>query len=85
MHANGGTRIDNVLMSNDASRTFGVQGEVNDPAHLRVLVATTEAMNTSLDQSSERVASQQSAQQVASHERDLQIEQSQVTARSMNA
>ncbi len=85
MHANGGTRIDNVLMSNDASRTFGVQGEVNDPAHLRVSVATTEAMNTSLDQSSERVASQQAAQQVASQERDLQIEQSQVAARSMNA
>ncbi|PKH70362.1 lipase [Stenotrophomonas sp. Betaine-02u-21] len=85
MHANGGTRIDNVLMSNDASRTFGVQGEVNDPAHLRVSVETTEAMNTSLDQSSERVASQQAAQQVASQERDLQIEQSQVTARSMNA
>lgn len=85
MHANGGTRIDNVLMSSDASRTFGVQGEVNDPAHLRVSVATTEAMNTPLDQSSERVASQQAAQQVASQERDLQIEQSQVAARSMNA
>ena len=85
MHANGGTRIDNVLMSNDASRTFGVQGEVNDPAHLRVSVATTEAMNTSLDQSSERVASHQAPQQVASQERDLQIEQSQVAARSMNA
>ncbi len=85
MHANGGTRIDNVLMSSDASRTFGVQGEVNDPAHLRVSVATTEAMNTSLDQSSERVASQQVAQQVASQERDVQIEQSQAAARSMNA
>ncbi|WP_312681414.1 XVIPCD domain-containing protein [Stenotrophomonas chelatiphaga] len=85
MHANGGTRIDNVLMSSDASRTFGVQGEVNDPAHLRVSVATTEAMNTSLDQSSERVASQQAAQQVASQERDMQIEQSQAAARSMNA
>ncbi|MDR6094653.1 XVIPCD domain-containing protein [Stenotrophomonas sp. SORGH_AS_0321] len=85
MHANGGTRIDNVLMSSDASRTFGVQGEVNDPAHLRVSVATTEAMNTSLDQSSERVASQQAAQQVASQDRDIQIEQSQAAARSMNA
>jgi len=85
MHANGGTRIDNVLMSSDASRTFGVQGEVNDPAHLRVSVATTEAMNTSLDQSSERLASQQAAQQVASQERDMQIEQSQAAARSMNA
>lgn len=85
MHANGGTRIDNVLMSNDASRTFGVQGEVNDPAHLRVSVATTEAMNIPLDQSSERVASQQAAQQVASQDRDMQIEQSQAAARSMNA
>ena len=86
MHANGGTRIDSVLMSSDASRTFGVQGQANDPAHLRVSVATTEAMNIPLDQSSERVASQQAIQQLAAQDRDQQIEQIQSTAaRSMNA
>ena len=85
MHANGGTRIDNVLMSNDASRTFGVQGDANDPAHLRVSVATTEAMNTSLEQSSQRVASQQASQQVAAQERDMQQEQTQAAVRSMHA
>ena len=85
MHANGGTRIDNVLMSNDASRTFGVQGDASDPAHLRVSVATTEAMNTSLEQSSHRAAAQQASQQVAAQERDMQQEQTQAAVRSMHA
>ena len=68
-----------------ASRSGPAPDAPAGAAHLRVSVATTEAMNTSLDQSSERVASQQSAQQVASQDRDLQIEQTQVAARSMNA
>ncbi|MFI8716599.1 XVIPCD domain-containing protein [Stenotrophomonas sp. NPDC077464] len=52
MHAAGGSRIDAVLMSNDAERTFAVQGRVDDPAHLRVAVDTVPAMNTPLEQSS---------------------------------
>jgi hypothetical protein len=56
VHAAGGSRVDHVLMSNDASRTFGVQGKLDDPAHLRVSVDTVDAMATSLQQSTQRVA-----------------------------
>ncbi|MBD8698186.1 XVIPCD domain-containing protein, partial [Stenotrophomonas sp. CFBP 13718] len=83
MHANGGTRIDNVLMSSDASRTFGVQGQANDPAHLRVSVATTEAMQVPLEQSSERV--QQAATQRMGQEQELQLAQQQNATRQMHA
>ncbi len=55
MHAAGGQRIDLVRMSEDASRTFAVQGKVDDPAHLRVSVDTTVAINTGLEQSSRAV------------------------------
>ncbi len=83
MHANGGTRIDNVLMSSDASRTFGVQGQANDPAHLRVSVATTEAMQVPLEQSSERV--QHAATQRMGQEQELQLAQQQNATRQMHA
>lgn len=65
MHAAGGQRIDNVLLSTDASRTFAVQGNANDPAHLRVAVETTAAMQTPLAQSSQQLLAQ--TQQGASH------------------
>ena len=58
MHAAGGQRIDNVLLSNDASRTFAVQGSPNDPAHLRVAVDTTVAMQTPLAESSQQLLAQ---------------------------
>jgi len=83
MHANGGTRIDSVLMSSDASRTFGVQGQPNDPAHLRVSVATTEAMQVPLEQSSERV--QLAASQRMGQEQERQLSQQQDSARQMHA
>ena len=83
MHANGGTRIDSVLMSSDASRTFGVQGQANDPAHLRVSVATTEAMQVPLEQSSERV--QLAASQRTGQEQERQVAQQQDSARQMHA
>lgn len=83
MHANGGTRIDSVLMSNDASRTFGVQGDANDPAHLRVSVATTEAMQVPLEQSSERM--EQAAARRSEQEHDMQLAQEQSAVRQMHA
>lgn len=58
MHAAGGQRIDAVLLSNDASRTFAVQGNPNDPAHLRVAVETTAAMHTPLAESSQQLLAQ---------------------------
>ena len=56
VHAAGGSRVDHVLMSADASRTFGVQGRLDDPSHLRVSVDTLGAMATPLQQSTQRVA-----------------------------
>lgn len=82
MHAVGGTRIDAVVMSPDAARTFAVQGQLDDPGHLRVAVATVPAMNTPLEQSSRELqaaASQQADQQ------NRQLEEVQTAARSMSA
>jgi hypothetical protein len=67
VHAAGGSRIDHVVMSQDASRTFGVQGRLDDPAQLRVSVDTMGAMATSLPQSTQRIAdidAEQSRKQV---------------------
>ena len=80
MHAAGGKRIDHVLMSNDASNTFAVQGKIDDPAHLRVTVGTMLAMSTPLEQSSRKVE-----EQAASHrqEQDRNQEQVQSSSRTM--
>lgn len=58
MDAAGGTRIDHVVSSADGSRMFAIQGGMTDPAHLRASVDTLQGLNTSLAQSSERVAEQ---------------------------
>ncbi|WP_333629642.1 XVIPCD domain-containing protein, partial [Stenotrophomonas cyclobalanopsidis] len=84
MHAAGGQRIDEVVMSNDASRSFAVQGQGGDPGHLRVSVDTAAAMNTPLEQSSQRVE-QLAAQQRQVQARDAQLEQSQQHARTLHA
>lgn len=83
MHAAGGRRIDEVVMSGDASRSFAVQGQGGDPTHLRVSVDTTLAMNTPLEQSSLRV--EQQASQRQAQEREQQLEQTQNTARTLQA
>lgn len=80
MHAAGGRRIDAVAMSQDASRTFAVQGRVDDPAQLRVGVDTMVAMNTSLERSSERIA-EQAASQALVQEHSLQHERQQTLVR----
>jgi hypothetical protein len=84
MHAAGGKRIDDVVMNADASRSFAVQGQGGDPAHLRVSVDTAVAMNTPLEQSSQRIDQQAAGQRVAL-ERDQQLEQQQHQTRSMQA
>ncbi|MEN5204934.1 XVIPCD domain-containing protein [Stenotrophomonas sp. TWI700] len=80
MHAAGGKRIDHVLMSNDASNTFAVQGKIDDPAHLRVTVGTMLAMNTPLEQSSRKVEEQATNQH---QEQDRNQEQVQSSGRTM--
>ena len=84
MHAAGGKRIDEVVMNADASRSFAVQGQGGDPAHLRVSVDTAVAMNTPLEQSSQRIDQQAAGQRLAL-ERDQQLEQQQHQTRSMQA
>ena len=56
MRLAGGSRVDHVAMSQDGHAVFGVQGRLDDPAHVRVSVDTVTAMNTPLSQSTERVA-----------------------------
>lgn len=80
MHAAGGKRIDHVLMSNDASNTFAVQGKIDDPVHLRVTVGTMLAMNTPLEQSSRKVEEQVASQR---QEQDRNQEQVQSNSRTM--
>jgi len=84
MHAAGGKRIDEVVMNADASRSFAVQGQGGDPAHLRVSVDTAVAMNTPLEQSSQRIDQQAAGQRLAL-ERDQQLEQQQNQTRSLQA
>lgn len=84
MHRAGGTHIDSVVMSQDASRTFAVQGRVDDPARLLVSVDTTRAMNTSLEESTRRIAEapqQQTA--LAQQTAPVQDQQHEARARAM--
>jgi hypothetical protein len=60
--AGGITRADHVLMSPGGAapvagpNLFVVQGALNDPAHLRVQVSSSEAVATAVEQSFERAA-----------------------------
>ncbi len=62
MHELGGKRIDHVVLSNDASTAFAIQGALSDPAQLRASVPTVEAMNTPLERSAQQIESQAAAQ-----------------------
>lgn len=81
MHAAGGQRIDEVVMSGDAARSFAVQGQSGDPGHLRVSVDTAVATHTPLEQSTQRIEQQTAQRQ--SQERDQQQEQLQSQARAL--
>ncbi|CCF68680.1 lipase [Xanthomonas phaseoli pv. phaseoli] len=83
MHAAGGRRIDAVMMSPDAARTFAVQGRVDDPAQLRVSVDTMTAMNTPLEQSSQRVAENAARQSAVLEQQQSQTQQQQQGARAL--
>ena len=64
MQAAGGRRIDAVVMSDNAANTFAVQGRLDDPAHLRVVVPTMVAMATPVGQSSREGEKQAAAPQL---------------------
>ena len=82
MYGAGGQRIDAVVMSTDATRTFAVQGRLDDSAHLRVNVPTMTAMQTPLEESTQRV-DQQVAQQALAREQSQMVERQQQGPRSI--
>lgn len=81
MHELGGKSIDHVVLSNDASTAFAIQGALSDPAHLRASVPTVAAMNTPLEQSGRQIESQASAQLA---QQDQVQEQSRSMGRGMS-
>lgn len=60
-----------------------MQGRVDDPAQLRVSMETMTAMNTPLEQSSQRVAENAARQSVALEQQQSQTQQQQQGARAM--
>jgi len=74
-----------VVMSSDASRTFGVQGKLDDPAHLRVDVDTVAAMRAPLEQSTAQMEQAQGTRELAQRSLDQQIEQQQNAQRTLQA
>lgn len=81
MHELGGERIDHVVLSNDASTAFAIQGALSDPAQLRASVPTVAAMNTPLEQSGRQIESQATAQLA---QQDQVQEQIRSTGRGMS-
>lgn len=55
-HRKGMTRIDHVALSEDASRTFAVQGDIHSPHKLVADVTTDTAVKTSTEQSTQALA-----------------------------
>jgi putative chitinase len=57
----GLTKIDHVVLSDDGSRAYGVQGDLNSPLKRLVEVDTAKAVNTPIEQSSAEIAKLTSA------------------------
>lgn len=74
MYAAGGQRIDAVVMSADAANTFAVQGKLDDPAHLRVVVPTMAAMQTPLEQSTRVMEQDAATRQLAQSDERIQAQ-----------
>ena len=62
-HGNGMSRVDHVVLSDDASRAYAVQGDINSPLKRYTDVNVTQAIGTPVTQSS--VQWQQNIQQLA--------------------
>lgn len=75
----GLSRIDHVLMSEDGSRIYAVQGDLNSPHKRMAEVPTQQAVNTSLEQSSRELA-QAGQQQAAASQKAHETQQAQATA-----
>ncbi|WP_245228193.1 XVIPCD domain-containing protein [Xanthomonas bromi] len=79
----GMKRIDEVCLSNDASRAFAVQNDSNSSGshdQLRANVETVAALNTPLEQSSQAWTQAAAERRQAKQQRNLQQEQTQAPA-----
>lgn len=64
----GLTRIDHVVLSDDASKVYAVQGEMNSPHKRMAEVQTAQAVNTPVEQSKAAMATAQEKQPLAPQE-----------------
>lgn len=84
--SNGLERVDHVVLGNPPSnesgpRMFVVQGELDNPTHLRASVAVSEAVNTPVEHSLAKIEQVSQAQQVAQHDIDHAQEQTRAAMR----
>jgi peptidoglycan hydrolase-like protein with peptidoglycan-binding domain len=70
-HANGLSRVDQVVLNGDGSKAYAVQGEMNSPFKQLAEVNTQQAVSTSMEQSSQQWK-QATEQQAASHQQAQQ-------------
>ncbi|WP_255322815.1 XVIPCD domain-containing protein [Lysobacter sp. K5869] len=71
----GMNRIDHVVQNVNGNGVFAVQGGLNDPAHHRVYADKQQAMNQSVEQSSQRLAQDAPAQQATQQQSQQQQHQ----------
>lgn len=77
----GLTRIDQVALSNDASRAYAVQGEPNSPFKLVAEVNTQQALATPLEKSSDTIQQQAAQQAQTQSQQDQSLAQQQSSQR----
>ncbi len=75
----GFSAIDHVVLSQDASRAFAIQGRLEDPAHQRISVDTTQGLNTPLAQSTQQMAEVRGQQIEQAHAQAQNQQQEQET------
>ena len=73
----GLSRIDHVLISDDGSRIYAVQGDLNSPHKRMAEVPTQQAVNTPLEQSSRELAQAGQQQAAASNQKAHEAQQAQ--------
>jgi Putative peptidoglycan-binding domain-containing protein len=73
-HANGMTRVDHVVLADDGSKAYGVQGALNSPYKRLAEVSTQQAVNTPIEQSSQQWHQVTEQRQQASQQQAMQQE-----------
>ena len=75
--------INHVVLSDDKSRTFGVQGDLHSPTKQITEVGTAQAVNTSVAQSSQQWQQHAAMQQAQQGQQQNQSQQAQQSSRQM--